>query len=66
MKENMTWLLDADPAIRWQVLRDLTGAPAPDVEAERTRVAETGWGKRLLDLQVNGQWAGGACFPSSD
>jgi len=22
------WLLDSDPSIRWQVMRDLTGAPA--------------------------------------
>ena len=33
------WLLDADPSIRWQVLRDLTDAPAEIVAAERSRVA---------------------------
>jgi len=34
------WLLDGDPAIRWQVLRDLTGAPPPaEIAVERTRVA---------------------------
>lgn len=66
MDDVTDWLLDADPAVRWQVLRDLTGAPATEVAAERARVAETGWGKRLLDLQVDGQWAGGACFPSQD
>ncbi len=61
-----TWLLEADPAIRWQVLRDLTDARAEEVAAERAQVARTGWGKRLLDLQAGGQWAGGACFPSRD
>lgn len=61
-----TWLLDSDPAIRWQVLRDLTDAPPGEVEAERALVAESGWGKRLLDLQADGQWAGGACFPNGD
>ncbi len=66
MNDVTTWLLDADPAIRWQVLRDLTDASATEVAAERARVAETGWGKRLLDMQANGQWAGGACFPSRD
>jgi len=66
MNDVTTWLLDADPAIRWQVLRDLTDAPATEVAAERARVAETGWGKRLLDLQAKGQWAGGACFPGPD
>ncbi len=59
------WLLDADPAIRWQVLRDLLHAPQDQVAAERARVAAEGWGARLLDLQgADGQWAGGACFPA--
>ena len=64
----MTWLLEdgADPAIRWQALRDLTDASAAEVRSERARVATTGWGRRLLDLQADGQWAGGACFPSAD
>ena len=57
------WLLDSDPAIRWQVMQDLLDTPADEVAAERARVAETGWGRRLLDLQEDGQWAGGACFP---
>src|SRR6185437_6191218 len=59
------WLLDSDPAIRWQVLRDLVHAPAEVVAAERARVAAEGWGVRLLALQgEDGQWAGGACFPA--
>lgn len=66
MNDLTTWLLDGDPAIRWQVLRDLSDASAAEVGAERVRVAETGWGKGLLDLQADGQWAGGACFPSRD
>ena len=58
------WLLDADPAIRWQVLRDLEGAPGEGVASERTRVAREGWGARLLALQQDdGTWDGGACFP---
>ena len=61
----MDWLLDSDPAIRWQVLRDLVHAPAEVVAAERARVATEGWGARLLALQgEDGQWAGGACFPA--
>jgi hypothetical protein len=61
----LEWLLDSDPAIRWQVLRDLAGAPAEAVAAERARVAAEGWGARLLALQGDdGQWAGGACFPA--
>ncbi len=59
------WLLDSDPAIRWQVLRDLVHAPAETIAAERARVATEGWGARLLALQgKDGQWAGGACFPA--
>jgi hypothetical protein len=58
------WLLDGDPAIRWQVLGDLLDAPAPQVEAERARVEREGWGARLLAMRdPDGQWAGGACFP---
>jgi hypothetical protein len=55
------WLLDADPSIRWQVLRDLTDAPATEVAAERTRVAREGIGAHLLALQAaDGRWAGAA------
>jgi hypothetical protein len=51
------WLLDGDPAIRWQVMRDLAGAPASEAAAERARVATEGWGARLLALQQpHGQW----------
>lgn len=59
------WLLDSDPAIRWQVLRDLAGASADEVAAERVRVEHEGWGARLLALEdADGLWAGGALFPA--
>ena len=55
------WLLDSDPSIRWQVLRDLTGAPAGEVAAERARVATEGPGARLLAFQADdGPWGGAA------
>ncbi|MBA2299681.1 MAG: hypothetical protein H0W22_02805 [Chloroflexi bacterium] len=58
------WLLDSDPAIRWQVMRDLTDEPAHVVAAERARVAHEGWGARFLDHQrADGSWGGGANFP---
>jgi hypothetical protein len=61
------WLLDSDPAIRWQVLRDLTDAPFEEVQGERERVANDGWGARLLALQgTDGQWAGGTYWPAQD
>jgi hypothetical protein len=54
------WLLDSDPSIRWQVMRDLTSAPDAAVAAERSRVAVEGWGARLLSLQApDGNWGGG-------
>jgi hypothetical protein len=60
----MDWLLDSDPAIRWQVMRDLTDSPPTAVSAERARVAVEGWGARLLAARdPDGQWMGGACFP---
>ncbi len=53
------WLLDSDPSIRWQVMRDLTHEPADVVAAERSRVATEGWGARLLALHgPDGLWAG--------
>ena len=54
------WLLDGDPAIRWQALRDVAGAADRTVGRERLRVAREGWGARLLARQdPQGTWAGG-------
>lgn len=62
------WLLDpdtSDPSIRWQVMRDLLGAPPEQWQAERAKVETEGWGYRLLALaDEDGQWAGGAHFPA--
>jgi len=53
------WLLDSDPAIRWQVMRDVLHEPADAIAAERARVATEGWGAGLLALQApDGQWGG--------
>jgi hypothetical protein len=58
------WLLEGDPAIRWQVMRDLLDAPDDEVAAERARVATEGWGAQLLALQdEDGQWDGGTYRP---
>jgi len=54
------WLLDSDPAIRWQVMRDLTDASVEEIAAERSRVATEGWGAQLLGRQsADGSWPGG-------
>jgi hypothetical protein len=55
------WLLDSDPSICWQVMRDVVGAPAAEVARERARVASEGAGARLLALQAaDGRWGGAA------
>jgi hypothetical protein len=60
----LEYLKQGDPAIRWQVLRDLEDAPADAVSAEQARVATEGWGARLLELQSeDGQWDGAAYRP---
>src|SRR5262245_3233451 len=57
----MNWLLDSDPSIRWQTLRDLMGASDDEIAKERSRVATEGVGARLLALQgADGSWGGGA------
>jgi hypothetical protein len=60
-KPVLRWLLESDPSIRWQVMRDLIGAPADEVAAERARVGADGWGAKLLTLQgADGRWGGAA------
>ncbi len=60
----LDWLLDSDPALRWQVLRDLANADETEVEAERARVVAEGWGAELLGLQEpDGHWDGGTYRP---
>lgn len=54
------WLLEGDPAIRWQVQRDLVREPSGVVDAERARVAVEGWGRALPDRQSPGGWWGAA------
>lgn len=62
--EIVEWLLQSDPAIRWQVMRDLTSEPSEIVAAERSRVAREGWGGELLNLQESdGRWDGGTYRP---
>jgi hypothetical protein len=58
------WLLDSDPSIRWQVMRDLMDESDEVVSRERSRVASDGWGAVLLDLQAaDGHWGGGSFRP---
>lgn len=62
--QTRDWLLDGDPSIRWQVMRDLGLAPEKAWSAERRRVSTEGWGSRLLALQAeDGNWGGGVYSP---
>lgn len=64
-EDIVQWLLDSDPALRWQVERDLIGAPADVWQTTRSQIVTEGFGARLLALQDDdGQWAGGAFFPA--
>jgi hypothetical protein len=64
MDHTIEWLMEGDPAIRWQTLRDLLDAPKSKWQAERKKVATEGWGARLLSLQDNkGVWGGGLYAP---
>src|SRR5436190_8626930 len=57
---HIKWLLDSDPAIRWQVMKDLTGEAPNAIAAERSRVATEGWGAQLLARQSSaGNWGDG-------
>lgn len=56
---HLKWLLDSDPAISWQVMRDLTGEDPKTIAVERSRVATAGWGAQLLSKQSpGGSWGG--------
>src|SRR6266436_4400916 len=58
------WLLDGDPSIRWQVLRDIKGSAERTWSREQRRIANAGWGARLLEMQdADGCWARGIYTP---
>jgi len=54
---TIDWLLDLDPAIRWQAMRDLTDASTDALAAERARVPREGVGAKILASQgPDGAW----------
>jgi len=54
------WLLAGDPAIRWQVMRDLLDAPVADWEQERAGTVASGWIAEMLARQsADGEWPAG-------
>ena len=65
---HLRWLLDSDPAIRWQVMQDLFGEFPAAIAAERSRVATEGWGAELLALPIScgGRPSGASRLPKED
>lgn len=60
----LDWLMDSDPSIRWQVMRDLLDAPQSEWTIERAKIETDGWGATLRSVQdADGQWAGGSFAP---
>ena len=56
---HLKWLLDSDPAIRWQVMKDITGEAPGAIATERSRIATEGWGAQILSGQTPaGNWGG--------
>jgi hypothetical protein len=63
-ESTIGWLLEGDPAVAWQTRRDLLGAPESEWRPIRSRIADEGWGRRLLDAQdQDGKWGGGLYQP---
>jgi hypothetical protein len=63
-KDVTDWLMEGDPAIRWQTMRDVLGKPATQWKREQAGVAKAGWGGQLLGLRdPSGRWDGGIYGP---
>ena len=63
-QETADWLLQGDPAIRWQVMRDLLDYEEDRYSREQLKITEQGWGKQYLAYQdENGMWGGGIYGP---
>jgi hypothetical protein len=55
--DTIDWLLDSDPAISWQAMRDLMDASPAATAAERARVPREGIGAEILASQgSDGSW----------
>lgn len=58
------WLMEGDPVIRWQVMRDLLDSAQAGWQTERERTLSEGWGARFLECRNSddewpaGRWTG--------
>ena len=63
-QKTVEWLMQGDPAIRWQTMRDLLECDQDGYQRERLKVADNGWGARYLSYQeANGLWGAGIYSP---
>jgi len=65
IKNNIIqWLMEGDPAVRWQTQRDLLSESPEVYEKERALTSTSGWVSRFLELQdPEGTWGGGLYSP---
>ena len=62
--DTLSWLLQGDPSVCWQVQRDLIGEKPAVYNQTRSRIHQEGWGKDLLSHQdPAGSWGGGLYGP---
>lgn len=55
--DTLAWLLNSDPAIRWQTMHDLTDASSAVIAVERARIPHEGIGSAILAAQQSdGSW----------
>ena len=55
--DALEWLLNSEPAVRWQAVRDLTDGPAEAIAAERAEVPHKGVAATILRSQhPDGSW----------
>jgi hypothetical protein len=63
-QDTINWLLDGDPAIRWQVMRDLISSPELEWQGARRQMLENGWAANLLSRQnADNGWGEGVYSP---
>ena len=63
-RKQIEWLLEGDPSIRYQTLRDLVNADSSAIHQERQRILKEGWGRQFIKLQEeNGTWSNALYSP---
>jgi hypothetical protein len=56
------WLMEGDPSIRWQTMRDLLDEEPAVIRRERARTVKEGWAARLLSFREPAGLFGGGLY----